>query len=760
MKRERCRKLLEKKQRIKKRKQLENKKKGIMQCDVDFQLMVEHEKSKVVNQKSHKIPDLNKINICVRKRPLFHKEAVKGEIDIISCVNPAILVHKRKLKVDGTTSIENCGFEFDNTFNQNETSDSLYYSSIQPQIDFLFNGGIVTCFAYGQTGSGKTFTMEGVQKLVVNDFFAGAKIMKEETQKRFTFTVTYYEIYNGKVFDLFDRHKEKKVLESKDKKIKIPGLKEVQARTAEEMIQLIEYGLSERQTKKTVCNDTSSRSHAVGTISIKQVNKKNQVIADSGKLLLVDLAGSENAQASQDNSKIRRSEGAEINTSLLSLKECIRAMDQGKKHIPFRRSKLTMVLRDSFISGKKKSHVIMIACISPDGSSSEHTCNTLRYAERLKMTSSDSCATIKKFMKNKKNRTQPIDFYYEISEDEINEEDNVEDEEQVEDEDIKDEYFSEEDQEANPIYSSQGDRQIEELDEIDEELEEDNIYEEEKYSNEEDYFECQKEKYSSHPDSLGSNEQRINETEESKIYHKYLPESYSKQMIRMEHEKEEDTQNRTQNQIENHFGSSKFQPSYNLDYSSYYRKAYVGQRYNEDEIMEEEPDTKVSQKYNQKYSNYKPIQEDGYNSNSFRNNRTMVHSGSSGSLNYKRPPKESKIDYYKDTNPRLQPASTSGYFHKTDKYLKNPNSSSHNQIYRTSYLIDSLKSEELGYTDRREDIKVNFPSNSNGKGHRDNLKLKYKNLVSQSSYGKSMVASYNSYFKQDGGELCSTTADS
>lgn len=118
--------------------------------------------------------------------------------------------------MDGITKyIENFGFEFDNTFSERETSDSLYYSSIQPQIDFLFDGGIVTCFAYGQTGSGKTFTMEGVQKLVVHDFFEGAEIMKEETGKIYTFTVTYYEIYNGKVFDLFDNHKEKKVQESK-----------------------------------------------------------------------------------------------------------------------------------------------------------------------------------------------------------------------------------------------------------------------------------------------------------------------------------------------------------------------------------------------------------------------------------------------------------------------------------------------------------------------------------------------------------------
>ncbi|CAI2380460.1 unnamed protein product [Moneuplotes crassus] len=390
MKAESARKQQQDKSRIKFNHEAYTSKKG-GKGDTDFQLMVENIRARVAPPETHKIPDLSRINICVRKRPLLMKEANKGDFDIISCTNPAILVHKCKTKVDGITKyIENSAFEFDNTFSEYESSESLYFSSIQPQIDFLFDGGIVTCFAYGQTGAGKTFTMENVQKLVITDFFAGAEIMKEETGALYTFTVTYYEIYNGKVFDLFDKHKEKKVQESRSKQIKIPGLKEVQAQTAEEMTHLIEYGLSERKTKSTACNDTSSRSHAIGTIHIKRVDSNNRVISDSGKLLLVDLAGSEKAHDSQSNNKSRRTEGAEINTSLLSLKECIRAMESDKYHIPFRRSKLTMVLRDSFMGGLSKSRVIMIACISPNSSSTEHTINTLRYADRLKSSTEGS----------------------------------------------------------------------------------------------------------------------------------------------------------------------------------------------------------------------------------------------------------------------------------------------------------------------------------------------------------------------------------
>lgn len=100
-----------------------------------------------------------------------------------------------------------------------------------------------------------------------------------------------------------------------------------------------------------------------------------------GKLSFIDLAGSERGADTTDNDKQTRIEGAEINKSLLALKECIRALDNDQIHIPFRGSKLTEVLRDSFVGN---SRTVMISCISPGSGSCEHTLNTLRYADRVK----------------------------------------------------------------------------------------------------------------------------------------------------------------------------------------------------------------------------------------------------------------------------------------------------------------------------------------------------------------------------------------
>ena len=95
----------------------------------------------------------------------------------------------------------------------------------------------------------------------------------------------------------------------------------------------------------------------------------------------IDLAGSERGADTVDTNKQTRIDGAEINKSLLALKECIRALDLEKSHTPFRGSKLTQVLKDSFTGNSKTT---MIANISPAGSCCEHTLNTLRYADRVK----------------------------------------------------------------------------------------------------------------------------------------------------------------------------------------------------------------------------------------------------------------------------------------------------------------------------------------------------------------------------------------
>ena len=145
----------------------------------------------------------------------------------------------------------------------------------------------MTTFAYGQTGSGKTHTMVGLQESAIRDLFILASTHYKA--KRPTFGMSFFEIYGGKAFDLLNNKAKLVILEDKNNKIQVKGLLEQTVASETEMLSLIEYGNSVRTTHATHANDTSSRSHAICQVTVREGKK---VI---GKLHLVDLAGSERA---------------------------------------------------------------------------------------------------------------------------------------------------------------------------------------------------------------------------------------------------------------------------------------------------------------------------------------------------------------------------------------------------------------------------------------------------------------------------------
>jgi len=337
----------------------------------EYKQMIASQKLKPCTMPIQSDPRDLKLLVAVRKRPLLSKE--KGEIDCISVSNPRVRVNECGLKVDLRKVVTNHDFKFDYSFSEEESTDSLYSQVIKPLIPLLHDKGTITIFAYGPTGSGKTFTMEGIQGSAIEDMFS-----LEQPGDNLKYYASYFEIYDGKVYDLLNKRQQLVLLEDGKNKIQVKGLSKTETNSAERIMNVIQFGNSMRSTSPTIANDTSSRSHAICKVQIK---KDENVI---GTLLLIDLAGSEKAQLGQANNRKRRLEGTEINKSLLALKECIRAIDMKGPHIPFRASKLTMVLRDSFIGSSKKNKIVMIACISPGKNATSDTINTLLYADRLK----------------------------------------------------------------------------------------------------------------------------------------------------------------------------------------------------------------------------------------------------------------------------------------------------------------------------------------------------------------------------------------
>ncbi|KAL5487192.1 hypothetical protein EMCRGX_G019766 [Ephydatia muelleri] len=314
----------------------------------------------------------NKISVCVRKRPLNKKELSKKEIDVVTIPDKSsMLVHEPKQKVDLTKYLENQNFCFDYSFDETVSNEVVYHYTAKPL-----------------TGSGKTHTMggafvgkeqdaaKGVYALAAGDVFQ-LNSLPQNKSKELSVNASFFEIYNGKVYDLLNKKKKLQILEDAKQLVQVVGLKEEPVHGVGDVLQLIQIGNQCRTSGTTSANQTSSRSHAVFQIVLRKRSGRLH-----GKFSLIDLAGNERGVDTASSDRQTRMEGAEINKSLLALKECIRALGRKGAHLPFRGSKLTLVLKDSFAGDN--SRTCMIAMISPGLSCCEHTLNTLRYADRVK----------------------------------------------------------------------------------------------------------------------------------------------------------------------------------------------------------------------------------------------------------------------------------------------------------------------------------------------------------------------------------------
>ncbi|XP_057659456.1 kinesin-like protein Klp10A [Diorhabda carinulata] len=332
------------------------------------------------------------ITVCVRKRPLNRKEIARKEVDVITIPSKnQLIVHEPKNKVDLTKYLENQMFRFDYAFDETCSNELVYRYTAQPLIKTIFEGGFATCFAYGQTGSGKTHTMggdfvsgknqncdRGIYAMAAADVF---QLVNSPKYRHLNLVVSasFFEIYSGKVFDLLNNKAKLRILEDGKQQVQVVGLEEKVVYNVQEVLGYIQKGNQARTSGQTFANNNSSRSHAVFQIYLRASNNMSKI---HGKFSLIDLAGNERGADTSSANRQTRMEGAEINKSLLALKECIRALGRKGAHLPFRVSKLTQVLRDSFVG--TSSRTCMIAMISPGVNSCEHSLNTLRYADRVK----------------------------------------------------------------------------------------------------------------------------------------------------------------------------------------------------------------------------------------------------------------------------------------------------------------------------------------------------------------------------------------
>ncbi|KAH1316309.1 hypothetical protein KXX33_005436 [Aspergillus fumigatus] len=303
--------------------------------------------------------------------------------------------------------LEDKAFVFDNSFWSHDPNDEHYatqedvYNSLGEEfLDHNFEGYHTCIFAYGQTGSGKSYTMMGTPEQpgliprTCEDLFQRIE-SAESPDVSYNVRVSYFEVYNEHVRDLLvprtDPPHYLRIRESPSEGPYVKDLTEVTVRNYNELMKYMRKGDMSRTVASTKMNDTSSRSHAVFTITLKQIHhdlSTDETTERTARIRLVDLAGSERAKSTEATGQ-RLREGSNINKSLTTLGRVIAALAdprhgrsgkrKGKDVVPYRDSILTWLLKDS-LGGNSKT--AMIACISP--SDYEETLSTLRYADQAK----------------------------------------------------------------------------------------------------------------------------------------------------------------------------------------------------------------------------------------------------------------------------------------------------------------------------------------------------------------------------------------
>lgn len=333
--------------------------------------------------------------------------------------------------VDGRRSLisyrgkEGGNYYYDNVFATHDRNNKVYDASAKRLVRRVMEGYHGTVFAYGMTGTGKTFSMQGtasspgVIPLAIADIFS---YIRETPHREFLLRVSYLEIYNEKIHDLLTpavnagagpgvaQPEEIKLREDSKRGVYASPLKEEIVQSPTQLLRVIARGDHSRRTRSTQYNAQSSRSHAVVQIVVESrervsfngtnaENKRAPLVPGGVRvstLSMIDLAGSERAAESKE----RRTEGAHINKSLLTLGTVIARLssekdssgnptDKDGKHLPYRDSKLTRLLQPA-LSGNSLVSIlctIQIGCAGSVATAAGHTgetLNTLKFAARAK----------------------------------------------------------------------------------------------------------------------------------------------------------------------------------------------------------------------------------------------------------------------------------------------------------------------------------------------------------------------------------------
>ena len=297
------------------------------------------------------------INIMVRLKPT-------KKVSYINCLDNVLNVKDIKKDILSNEKIINREFFFDKIFDFSLKNNEIFKCFCEEMISNFIKGNNSVFYVFGQTGTGKTHTIFG------SDLDNGllAIILEYLFSKNLDINLNCIQVYNNKCYDLLNNNMKMNEMESNDE-IKFINLKYIDINNCnyKDIIELIK---NKRSTGKSSKNNSSSRSHI-----ITQINYGNNYIK------ILDIAGNERAKHALFLNTINSRENCEINKNIFALKECIRSIKNKANHVPYRRCKLTKLLKDSF---QQKVKTFILGTISCERSNINDTINTLNYITDLK----------------------------------------------------------------------------------------------------------------------------------------------------------------------------------------------------------------------------------------------------------------------------------------------------------------------------------------------------------------------------------------
>ncbi|KAK2757705.1 hypothetical protein FQN54_004674 [Arachnomyces sp. PD_36] len=285
---------------------------------------------------------------------------------------------------------EEYSFQFNGVYGSEAGQQEVFDAEVAPTIKHLLNGFDVTLFAYGVTGTGKTHTMRGGKSLadrgmiprLLSGIYRRSRKMEKDSNGETSVEVTmsYYEIYNDKVFDLFEPPEKRTPsglpLRDSGGKTVVVGLTEKPCMSLKEFELLYDQANTNRSTSATKLNAHSSRSHAILCVRVAITTGDQTRVSTASA---IDLAGSEDNRRTE-NGKERMVESASINKSLFVLAQCVEAISRKQSRIPYRESKMTRILS----LGQNNGLTVMILNLAPVRSYHLDTVSSLNFANRTK----------------------------------------------------------------------------------------------------------------------------------------------------------------------------------------------------------------------------------------------------------------------------------------------------------------------------------------------------------------------------------------